>query len=147
MAVYPEALWRPLSESRTQPRITPRLIILHSAVDTPGSTDLRRFFDLAGVKIESHFWVRLDGRVEQFIDTTVRADANHRANPFAISIETEDEGQPDRLPWTAAQLASLSRLVAWASRAHGIPLRRVGPVGRVGGRRALPLSRVVDLRR
>jgi LAGLIDADG-like domain len=41
------------------------------------------------------------------MDTGRRADANWQANDKAISIETEDDGDPNTQPWTTAQLQSL----------------------------------------
>ncbi len=59
--------------------------------------------------IESHFSVRRrrsgsqDGHIWQFMNTDRVAEANWQAVPFpngtgAISIETEDDGDPDRQP-------------------------------------------------
>jgi hypothetical protein len=44
------------------------------------------------------------------MDTDRQADANLGANDKAISIETEDDGDPNVQPWTAAQLDSLKWL-------------------------------------
>jgi hypothetical protein len=59
------------------------------------------------------------------MDTGRRADANYHANAFAISIETEDNGDPDHFPWSPAQLASLRWLHAKLRAVHPtIPRRR-----------------------
>jgi hypothetical protein len=127
---YPNAVWRPLPENSTQSTITPRAVILHTAVDAPGPTSLYSFFARGDIGAESHFFVLLDGTVEQYMDTTRRADANNQANGYAISIETEDEGRPDQLPWSAAQLDALVALVDWCCTAHGIPRRQIeSPTG------------------
>ena len=55
------------------------------------------------------------------MDTNVRADANGRANGYAISIETEDDGDPEGNPWTDAQLRALIDLNVWICETHGIP--------------------------
>lgn len=128
MARCPFANWRPLPENATEPTITPTQYILHSAVDHPGRTDLRGYFDNPGVNVESHFWVYLDGTLDQFIDTNRSADANSGANrrsdgTGAISVETEDEGNPDERPWTEAQIKTLIRLGRWLRSEHGIPSR------------------------
>jgi hypothetical protein len=123
VARCPFALWRPLPENSTEPRIKPTQFILHSAVDAPGATDLRRYFARADVTVESHFWVRLDGTLEQFLDTERQADANRTANVRAVSVETEDDGKPDTTPWTPAQVATLVRLGVWLHKTHGIPPR------------------------
>ena len=124
MSRYPKAIWRPLPENETQGGITPTQVILHSAVDAPGPTSLHGFFSRADVVVESHFFVKNDGTVEQYIDTWKRADANRHANARAISIETEDDGDPDNTPWTPAQLESIVALIRWCHDEHGVPLRR-----------------------
>lgn len=57
------------------------------------------------------------------LDTEVRADANYWANPRAVSIETWDNGDPDRVPWNPAQITAMVRLLRWLSDTHSIPLR------------------------
>ena len=127
MAIFPGGKWDPLPENATQPKIRPTQIILHTAVDSPGPTRLRSYFAREDVGLESHFWVTLDGIVIQMMNTEVRADANRKANrrpdgTGAISIETEDEGDPIGVPWTAAQLDSLEAIIRWAAHVHSIPL-------------------------
>lgn len=118
MAVCPFAEWRPLPQNSKQPRITPRSVILHSAVDGKAS-DLWSFFSRSA--LESHFYVRADGHVVQYMDTQVRADANNKANAFAVSIETDDNGNPNVQPWTDAQVIAIIKLVSWICDTHGIP--------------------------
>lgn len=122
MSIMPGATLKLLPENSTQAAITPTQVILHTAVDAPGPTRLDRYFARADVTLESHFWIPLDGEIVQMMDTNVRADANRRANVRAISIETEDEGNPEGIPWTDAQLASLAEIIRWAHRVHGIPM-------------------------
>jgi hypothetical protein len=119
MARYPKATWRPLPEAGRQPGIVPNKVILHSVV---GSGSPYAYFAKPGVVVESTFWVGLDGRVEQYMDSLTRADANYEANTSAISIETADNGDPDHFAWTVAQVEALSELLAWAHTIHGIPL-------------------------
>jgi hypothetical protein len=120
----------PIPEDATQPRISPRAVILHTAVDAPGPTSLHDYFARGDVTAESHFFVCLDGAIEQYLDTQVRADANKIANQFAVSIETEDDGRPDQLPWSVDQIEALVALVDWCCRTHGIPRQRIGsPTG------------------
>lgn len=124
MARMPGAVWRPLPENSTQSRITPTQVIVHSAVDSPSPlTSLFGFFRRTDVTVESHFHVMVDGTIEQYMDTTVRADANRYANVRAISIETEDNGDPDNTPWTPAQIESILKIIRWAHEVHDIPLR------------------------
>lgn len=120
MAIYPAAIWKPLlPENATEPAITATQVILHSAVSAADS--LHGYFGRESVVVESHFYVRWDGTVEQYIDTDRQADANYRANVRAISIETEDDGDPDRRPWSAEQIQALVALVTWICDTEGIP--------------------------
>lgn len=131
MARCPFAQQRILPENATQSRITPRSVILHTAVDGPGPTDLAAYFGQVKVKAESHFYVTLNGTIVQMMDTTVEADANAIADKWAISIETEDDSArrgSDILPWSDAQIKALVRLVTWCCDTHRIPKRRcTGP--------------------
>lgn len=119
MALCPFADVMLLPESATQPRITPRVAILHSAA---GRGSLFRFFRDSS-SLESHFWIDVDGRIEQYVDTGRRADANRDANGFAVSIETSSSPAATER-WTPAQAASIVRLLRWLATVHPIPLRK-----------------------
>jgi hypothetical protein len=116
-----------LPEWRSQPRITPVLIIDHSIVGSAIGA-WWYFHDRTG--LESHFIIRgrrsgsADGHIWQLMDTDRRADANLQANDKAISIETEDDGDPDTQPWTTAQLQSLIWLHDKLARVHPTIRRR-----------------------
>lgn len=120
MALCPFAEHRLLPENKTQGRISPRSVILHSAVDGRASS-LFNFFANPKQGLESHFYVRGDGHIEQYMDTQVRADANNKANAFAVSIETDDNGNPDAQPWSDQQVVALVKLVSWICDVHDIP--------------------------
>jgi hypothetical protein len=129
MALCPGAVLKLLPANASQPRIRPRLIIKHTAVDGQTTTSLYDWWRNPSSRgLESHFYVAKDGTVEQYVDTEVRADANAQANGFAISIETWDGRAPDKPanPWTPAQLAALIRLDDWLCSTHGIP-RQIAP--------------------
>jgi N-acetylmuramoyl-L-alanine amidase len=108
--------------------MTPTTIIDHSIV---GSALGAWYYFRDRTGVESHFIVRgapsgsEDGRIWQLMDMGRRADANLNANAFAISIETEDNGDPDHFPWSRAQLESLRWLHAKLRAVHPtIPRRR-----------------------
>jgi len=122
MARCPFAHWEPLPANAKQARMTPRLSIAHTAVDAPGPTDLFGWFAQSG--LESHFFVHLDGALTQYMDTNVVAEANYKANNFAVSYETEDEGHPGDSPWTNPQVATILRLNDWLCTVHPIPRRQ-----------------------
>jgi len=116
-----------LPEWQSQPRITPVLIIDHSIVGSALGA-WWYFHDSTG--IESHFIIRgrrsgsADGHIWQLMDTDRQADANRNANNKAISIETEDDGDPDTQPWTTAQLQSLIWLHNKLARVYATIRRR-----------------------
>jgi flagellar capping protein FliD len=125
------AIWREIPDNRRQPTMRATQVIMHSMA-SPGTSpqELIRYWSRPGTPLESHFIVGRDGRAWQLVDTGRSADANFHANrrpdgTGAISIETEDNvGNPDTLPWTAAQIDTLVRLALWAARVHGVPRRR-----------------------
>lgn len=86
-----------------------------------GTQSLWGFFK--GSALESHFFVDKDGRIEQYVAGDRTADANFRANSWALSIETADDGNPDKTPWTPQQIESLARILVWANKFWGVPLR------------------------
>lgn len=128
MALCPFADHKLLPENESQPRIEPRIAIAHSAA---GSGSLYRFF-LNGSNLESHFWISKTGIIEQYMDTNVRADANLKANAFAVSIETESSIAATE-PWTDAQVKALIRLLDWLCDTHPAILRRQCPAWDAAG--------------
>lgn len=116
MPWYPAAIHKPLRENDTQPAIAPRAVILHTAWSA--SSSLFGFFQ-NNSDLESHFYVANDGTVEQYMDTAIRADANYKANGYAISIETQDDKQIK--DWTPQQLDAIVALIDWICRVHAIP--------------------------
>jgi len=99
------------------------VLILHVAVSEAKS--LHAFFErsLSSSPVCSHFYVRRDGTVEQYIDTDLRSAADREGSARAISVETQGGVRnPDSEKWTAAQVKALAELAAWCNRIHGIPL-------------------------
>jgi hypothetical protein len=129
-SIYPAADVDLLPEAGTQPTITPRLVILHTNGGTNSATpsQLRAYLGRPDVTLEAHFDVGLDGAVLQMMPVHVRADANYRANPFAVSIETQDHGSNHTPlnfdPWTPAQQTAIVNLLRWLAVEWSIPLER-----------------------
>ena len=119
MAVCPFAVKRLIAPGSSDPRIEPRVAILH--VDAGNASSLYDYFKNRSGGIESHFHIRKDGVIEQYRDTAFQADANLHANDFAVSIETQGFGEGE---WPPAQLASIKRLLLWLNKVHGIPLEQ-----------------------
>jgi hypothetical protein len=93
-----------------------RTVIHHSIV---GSAEGAYQYFAGSTAIESHFIVKKNGYFWQCMSLGEQADANFRANAFAGSIETEDNGNPNTDPWTAAQIDTL----VWLS----LEMRRLRP--------------------
>lgn len=119
MALYGPAVKRLIPPGPNDPKIKPRVVILHVAVSEAAS--LYAYFNGPSGGVESHFYIRRDGTVEQYRDTAHQADANTDANDFAISIETQGM---ERGEWTAQQLDAIKALLLWCHNTHGIPLVR-----------------------
>lgn len=117
MAIYPGAAIKLIPKHKTPLKASQ--VIMHTAVSDAAS--LYGFFSTD--PLCSHFYVREDGTVEQYVDTKFQAPANRNANDSAISIESWDGRKPDVTPWTPAQVVSIVKLILWANKTHGVPLR------------------------
>lgn len=126
MALYHAAVLRLIKPGANDPAINPIGAILH--VDAGDAASLYYFFRDRSGGVESHFFVRKDGVVEQYRDTAVEADANLNGNSFwrnnvrygYVSIETQGYGDGK---WTPAQLVSIKALLLWLVETHGFPLQ------------------------
>lgn len=125
---YPLARVALLPEASTQTLITPRLVILHTNA-SPGPVSpgqLWTYMARPDVNLECHFDVATDGEVWQYMPIDRRADCNAQANPFAVSIETEDAGASmvNMTLWTPPQCDAIVKLLAWLADVAGIPMHR-----------------------
>jgi hypothetical protein len=126
MARIARAQWRPLPQNATAPRITPRLVIVHTQVGNLLGTEAW-FRDYRAQGVESTFGIGgpwdgpdVDGDIYQWMDTARQADCNLFANGISVSIEMADGGSPSR-PFSPKQLAALTALIVDLCRVHGIP--------------------------
>lgn len=120
MALIPFAEKKLIAPGSNDPRITPRIGILH--VDAGNAYDLEDYFRHRSGGIESHGHIPKDGKLFQYRDTDWQADANHLANDFATSWETQGFGEGE---WTDEQIATIKRVILWHWEEHRIPLRVV----------------------
>lgn len=120
MATIPFAKQSLIRPGASDPRIEARIGILH--VDAANAYDLEDYFRYRSGGIESHGHIPRDGSLFQYRDTAFQADANYRANDFALSFETQGYGTGT---WTDAQISMIKRVMLWCVQAHGIPLRQV----------------------
>ncbi len=147
MPWYPEAVRKPINRSTT-PLVRPQRITLHTAVTNAAS--------LAGAFKDgphSHFYVRMDGTVEQYTDTAYRAAADLQGNDNSISIESWDGYREDanRRPipvsvngvtcwthttdvpaWTPAQVCAITLLLRWLLSVHPSVPRKLATDSKVG---------------
>lgn len=122
MAIYPGAIYKPITAPKGRKAFNViNRVNLHVAVSEASS--LHGYFNQRGIA-DSHFYVRKDGTVEQYVDTKYRAFADLEGNDATISIETQGGlTNANGEPWTSAQLETLAQLYAWAVKTHGIKLQ------------------------
>lgn len=116
---YPKAIVKNIPPGVNDPTIVPCGVVLHVR-DGLGDS-LHDYFDGPSGGIESHFYVRHDGTIEQYRSVYFEADANLDGNSFIfagkrvgfVSIETEGRAAGE---WTAAQLVSIKAIILWV---HG----------------------------
>lgn len=83
------------------------------------------YAEICGMRVSSHFFIRRDGSLIQFVPCTKRAwhagascwRGRERCNDFSLGIELEGS---DELPFTDAQYASLNLLIAILSQTYPI---------------------------
>lgn len=122
----PGAIVKEIPPGVNDPVITPVGVVLHVAVSL--SDSLFDFFAHRSGGIESHFYVREDGIIEQYRSIFREADAQLDGNSFYrngvrcgfVSVETEGMGSGK---WTAAQLASIKAIITWVNSQSPFPWR------------------------
>jgi hypothetical protein len=135
MALYPGAVKKLINPGSSDPPITVIGVILH--VDAGNSGSLYNYFKDRSGGIESHFHIPKVGPPEQYRNTGYEADANYKANSFLkdgkrygfISVETQGL---ERGEWNDHQISEIKKLLLWAHKTHGVPLRRC-PAWNAGG--------------
>lgn len=125
---YPGATKHAIAPGANDPAIVPVMVILHVAVSNARS--LWGFFNGPSGGIESHFYIRRDGTIEQYRSVLREADANYKANSWlaggrrlgAVSIETQGFAGGK---WTGKQIESIKAIVRWLNAEHGVPFQTV----------------------
>lgn len=118
MAWYPKAQKLPILRNYTKrKRSRTRGIVLH--VDGGNAESLYSFFNTPGRNASSHFYVKANGFVEQYIDTDFIAYTSGDANNSTIGIETQGKGVGS---WTTKQRKAIVELLAWLSTEHSVPV-------------------------
>lgn len=124
MAWHPDAIRKPVERyqpggSVHTPMAAARRLCFHTAVSSGDS--LFGLFNTPGNAV-AHFYVRDDGKIEQYVNTDTRASANLEGNHDTISVESWDAGGMFR-KWTDRQVEACAHLAAWVHKTHGIPLK------------------------
>lgn len=116
--------------------VTPTMFVLHYTVsqNRPGWGDveaIENFFSTVR-QGSSHFIVDFEGHCLKIVRGTDKAWTQGNANPWALSVEIIATGSESNAQWRASPLIKdkiLARLVRSVMDAHGLPVRRVDPVG------------------
>jgi len=121
----PGALAKNIPPGVNDPAITPCGVVLHVAVSE--SDSLHDFFNGPSGGVESHFYVRRSGVIEQYRSIWFQADAQLDGNTFTldgksvgfVSVETQGMGAGE---WTNEQLSSIKAIILWVRSQADFPL-------------------------
>ncbi|HKZ20328.1 MAG TPA: peptidoglycan recognition family protein [Acidimicrobiia bacterium] len=120
----PQVIVKLLPEVVTQAQISPRTIIDHSnaGASKTGWEALWKYMARTDIVMDCHCLVDMTGLIVQCLPFHVRADCNFKANTFAISFETQDNGSPSLpyTPWTPEQFEALAQAHAALCDAYDI---------------------------
>ena len=111
------ATWRPIN-ANTGGVISNNIgLVLHHAVMNGSGWNL---FNNPSTQASAHFWVFKDGRIEQYVDSSVVAWHGKSLNSRYVGVETEGCGAaPHAEAMTEPMIAALGRLYAEGMRVHG----------------------------
>lgn len=126
MSWYPDAIRKPVTRfnpggTKVQVRKKGRGVCFHVAASEGAS--LFNYFNQPGNPC-SHFYVRRDGTVEQYVDTDYVAPAQLAGNSTMLGIETQggaNEATVDTELWSLACLNSLIKLTKWLQQVDNFP--------------------------
>jgi hypothetical protein len=112
---YDPAIRRPMPYAGSQPaRQQRRVLVMHTNGGGTDNGSLYGWFARPGNTVCSHFQVMWDGTAEQYLPMSVQAYAQHAGNAFAVSVEFQDDGNPNA-PMSDQQIATaldLARVLA-----------------------------------
>lgn len=122
----PGAILKPIPLGSNDPQIVPIGVDLHVAVSQ--SDSLYDYFAHKSGGIESHFYVRYDGTIEQYRSIFYEADAQDQGNSFMrggkrcgfVSVESEGMGEGK---WTWNQIEAFKKIIYFVRRNNYFPLR------------------------
>jgi N-acetylmuramoyl-L-alanine amidase-like protein len=106
-------VWRPVAYRGLSNRLQRQAVVLHTNGAPVSGGSLYTYWKsiaASGRTLGAHFQIARSGRIEQYVDTDYVLGHAWDANRFAIGIETEDQGHPER-PWTDAQVNAIVALL------------------------------------
>lgn len=108
---------------------TVNLGVIHTMDGFLGGTDA--WFNNPNAQVTAHYGIGLDGTIHRYVSEgdTAWADGNWEYNKRSISIEFEDNNDPQHVGRTDAQYASGGWLIADISRRHSFPADRAHWIG------------------
>ena len=117
---YPGAVRKPLTRNFTNAtRKRTDGVVLHVAASEAAS--LHGWFSNPRARASSHFYVRRDGTIEQYIPINLISWAGVDSDNRAISIETQGMGHGT---WTPEQVAAIQRIITYCQGVYpSIPSR------------------------
>lgn len=119
---FPGAVRRQITgKVRSRNGVAPNALVHHIAAGN--SPSLFSFFS-SPLRGCSHFYVLMDGSVEQYLPISSKSGSEKEGNARTISIETQGgAGYTTDKAWTDAQVETLARISAWVHDEWGIPLK------------------------
>jgi N-acetylmuramoyl-L-alanine amidase len=119
----PFADYRPIPCNTGGPMAENIGLVVHVQV---GTGSLFGWFSNPAAEVSAHFWIDLDGTLEQYVEAGTTAWAEVEGNSSYLSVETC--GFPED-PLTDEQCATLAKLIAWGHESYGWPLELVNHGG------------------
>jgi hypothetical protein len=109
----------------TRRKIVARLLLVHTnAARGPASLNSIYTFGSIDGNTKPTYQVQGDGTAGKFLPSNVEQSANYKANPFSLSIETQDDGwpTPGDIRWKPAQAERIAEIIAFESIVNGFPI-------------------------
>lgn len=124
------AVHRPIG-ANTGGNLEPNLgLVLHHAV---ANGSLWGFFNDPASEVSAHFWVALNGTIEQYVNTDIVAWHGRQLNQRYVGVETEGCTEPPYAqPMTDAMVKGLATLYAEGRQRHGWPFAEANADGQPG---------------
>ena len=126
---YDAAIRRPMPYVGSMPaRQQKRVLVMHTNGGGTDNGSLYGWFSRPGNTVCSHFQVFWDGTAEQYMPMSKQAYAQHAANAFAVSVEFQDDGNPNA-PMSDQQLATALDLALDLAIPHSVAGSAGSPEG------------------